>query len=417
MGDMKWVIFTIIFLVIPHAAVAQEISLSAALDQVQEQNEDWQIVAERIEQSRTLRREALAALLPQATASGSTTYNGQEVQFGDSVVRRQIDWSAGASATVTLFDATAYPLLTQASRNLELTELSGEWQRQTILFEVESTYFLLAAAQRDAEIAAKTVELREAYVERATALEAAGIALPLDVARAKSQHLEAKQFLLEAIARVGNQADALAVLLAQEPDGELRAESQPESPPPPPESANVPKQRSDLAAQRVTIEASEALESSRWWAFAPRLDLRSDLRFGPPSFTAPDGVTWSITLAATWLLYDGGARYARIQAAQSQVREAELELRIAERRADAGLSEALRNWRAAFEAIDVAAEQAEVAQQAYDMVTARFDSGLVTSIEVTEASDELFRAESNLSAARLSADIAAARFRYLVPVD
>jgi len=47
------------------------------------------------------------------------------------------------------------------------------------------------------------------------------------------------------------------------------------------------------------------------------------------------------------------------------------------------------------------------------MTVARIESGLATSIEVTEASDQLFRAESSLSRARLGTDIAAARYRYL----
>jgi outer membrane protein TolC len=404
------------FLAIPSAVAAQEVSLDQALAAVEDSNEEWQIVAERIEQSRALRRETRAALLPQLRASGSTTYNGQQVEFGDRVVRRRVDWSAGGSASVTVFDPSVYPLVKQATKNVEVAELNGEWQRSTLRFEVEASFFELAAAQRDVEIAEKTVELRDAYVQRATALEASGVALPLDVARATAQKLEAEQAALEARATLGNRADALAVIMGREPSGELRAAAQATSATPPDKALDVPTARPDLEAERVSIDALNSLETSRWWSLAPRFDLQGDLRFGPPSFTAPDGVTWALTFSATWLLFDGGARYARIDGVQSQLREASLRLQLAERNADARMVEASRTWRTAYKAIGVADEQVEVARRAYEMTVARFESGLATSIEVTEASDQLFRAQSNSSRSRLNADLAAARARYLARV-
>ncbi len=399
-------------LLLPFAASGEELTLDAALEELEGSNEEWEVVAERIEQSRALRREVQAGLLPQIRASGSTTYNGEEVEFGDSVVRRRIDWSAAGSASVTVFDPSIYPLVSQASKNVEVAELTGEWQRRTLRFEVEAAFFELAAAQRDVQIAEQTVQLREAYVKRAKALEASGIALPLDVARATAQKLEAEQAALEASALLGNRADALAVILGRAPTGELRAATLRRELAPPESELDVPTRRPDLQSDRVAIDALQSLETSRWWTLAPRFDLQGDLRFGPPSFTSPDGVTWSVTFSATWLLYDGGARYARIDSVQSQLRESALLLQLAERSADAQVVEALRAWRTAYQAISVAEEQVAVARQAYDMTVARFESGLATSIEVTESSDQLFRAESNLSRARLNADLAAARARY-----
>lgn len=413
-GMKRAVIITFaIACLLPVAAAAQTVSLDETLAEVEAGNEDWAIVEERIEQSRQLRREALGRLLPQLSVRGSTTYNGQEVEFGDRVVRRRVDWSTGGTASVTLFDGTQYPLLAQAKKNIEVAELDGEWVRRTLQFEAESAYYSLVAAQRDVEIAEQTVGLRDAYVKRATALEASGVALPLDIARATVQKLEAEQLLLEANARVGNLADSLAVLLGRAPNGELRAQKLARDLPFPPADSEVPEQRVDLQADRLFIDSLESLEASRWWSVAPRVDLQGNLGFGPPSFTAPDGVSWSLTLSATWLLYDGGSRYARIKQARSQIRESQLRLQQTVRRADAQSAEALRTWRTAHQAVDVAQQQVEVAKQAYDMTVARFDSGLATSIEVTESSDQLFRAELAFSTARLSVDIASARFRYL----
>ena len=410
---MRSIVLVLVLIVLPRLAVAEEIELSQALDELETSNEDWEILAERIVQAQTLRREARARLLPQLNAGASVSYNGEEVAIGDRIVRREVDWAVTGSASVTVFDGTAYPLLAQAGHNVRVIELDAEWQRRTLQFEVQRAYFELAAAQRDLELAERTVGLRQAYVDRATALEASGVALQLDVARAMVQKLEAEQFVLESRTRVRVSANTLAVLLGRDPDSSLRATEPGMSPAPPTQASTQLTERADLEAGLRMIDAEESLKTSRWWSLAPRFDLRGDGRYGPPSFTTPDGVTWSITFAATWLLYDGGARYARIRAAESRVREAELRQTQRERFAKAGVVDSLQRWQTAFEGITVAQQQTEVARQAYEMTVARFESGLATSIEVTEAADQMFRAESALSAARLNADVAAASYSYL----
>ena len=408
---MKWMI-VLCSVLFSTSAFAQELTLTQTLEKLEESNEEWEAVEVRIERSRALRRQALSSLLPQLSVGASTTYNGNEVEFGGRVVRRRIDWGAGGTGRLTLFDASQYPLVSAAKKRIEVTEAQGAWTRRSLRYEVEATFYELAAAQRDVEISQQTIALRKAYVERAEALEGAGVALPLDVARARAQLFEAEQLLLEAGARLGNTADALAVLIGLDPAGSVRAAARDE-PPAPPQKGGAAGERLDLEARRLEIEALDSVETSRWWSLAPTFAVQGNVNAGPPSFTSPDVVTWSVTLSAAWLLYDGGARYARIDVANADLREASLLLSRAEREAQAELKAALRNWRAAFEAVAVAVQQVEVAQQAYDMTAARFDSGLATSIEVVEASDTLFRAQSGLSSARLSADIAAARWRYL----
>lgn len=407
-----FVILSVVALTTPAAVSAQEITLETALEEALGANEDFAILAERVVQARTATREARAALLPQLSAGASTSYTGQEVVVSDRVVQREIDWGITGSATLTLFNGAAYPLVAQAKRSLEATEFEAQWQGRALTFEVESAYYRLAAAQRALTIATATVELRQAYADQATALEASGIALPLDVARATVQLLEAQQAVLEAETNVGVSANALAVMLGREPTGQLRAA--PTAPSDgPPDGGELNRERADLLANAQRVDAARALRSSRWWALAPTLGVGSNLRYGPPSFSSPRGLGWSVTLSLTWLLYDGGARYARIEAAESMLRETELRQQQLERYAVAGVQDALRQWQTAHRAIEVAQQQSEVARQAYDMTVARFQSGLATSIEVTESSDQLFRAESALSAAQLADDVAAARYRHL----
>ena len=135
---------------------------------------------------------------------------------------------------------------------------------------------------------------------------------------------------------------------------------------------------------------------------------------GPESaFNRPDGYRLSLTLSATWVLYDGGARYARLDRLESQVREQQLEYERSLRQASAGISRARRNWSSAVSAVDVAEQQVEAAQETYENARARFENGLANSLEVIDASQSLFQAKVSLNQRILDARTAAAEYRYL----
>ncbi len=398
------------------AAVAQGVTLDAALDEALKSNEDYQIVEARIRRSAALRREALAGLLPQLSAQGNLTMNAEEVQFGDNdpVVPR-FDWGASARASIVLFDGSLYPGYSAAKRVEESRFEEGKWVRHGLKYEVEQAFFSLIAAQSELEVAERTIELRSAYYERADALAKQGIALPLDAARARTQLLEAQQGKIVATARLQNAADSLAVLLGRTTDGTLRASSSETMRSAPPGSV-AQQYRPDLAAEGLLIEAVESRESAVWWSLAPALELVGNARFGPASFSAPDGVAASISLQLSWLLYDGGARYARAEALNAEADELDWALKRLKRDATAEQTRTLRNWKAAYEAIALAEEKLKVAGEAYELASGRFEAGLATSIEVTQASDDLVNAELDLVTARLGADLAKSSHAYVVGV-
>ncbi|MFU8804033.1 MAG: TolC family protein [Bradymonadaceae bacterium] len=395
---------------------AVQIELFEALERVQTHNEDWEIARLQIDRSRAARREALAALLPQLSVSGSVTRNlGDEVAIEGRVIRQQYDWGVSALASVTLFDGPRYPQLAQADSMIELAEAETRWRHHILTLEAEQAFYTLAATQREVEIAQVAVELRDAYLQQAQALLEAGMAISLDVARARTQVLEARQVLLEAEAARGNASDSLSVLLGYEPTTRLRAQLAEFEELEAPTDAVLTElpERDDFIAQQRLIDASYHARRAIWWGILPRVDFRLTGTQGPASLFNPEGRNVAATVAFSWLLYDGGARYARMDAAQAQILERELALDRNVRMASAEMTRALREWQTAVEAIDVAQDQIETAMEAYEITRARFDSGLATSLEVTDASQALFRAELGLNQVRLRARLAESRYRYL----
>lgn len=394
---------------------ATELSLDQALERTRAHNEEWEITEERIRQSRAVRRQARAELMPSLVADGSVTAYGREIEFNGNTVQPRFDWRVSGTASIVVFDGTKYPLVSRAGELLEATEAQAKWQRRTIEFETTTAYFVLAAAQEQVAIAEKTIELRERELERAEALLDAGIAVKLDVTRARTNLLDARQSLVAARAQLGNASDSLAVVLGDQPGSNLRAELGADDVRMPPEQVDVSlERRADFDATQRRIEAARLEEQSIWWSLFPTVDLSANGVVGPPTtFGRPDGYRLSLTLNATWVLYNGGARYARLDQAESRVREQQLEYERSLREANAGISRALRDWEAAVSAVDVARQQVDAAQETYDNAVARFESGLANSLEVNDASQQLFQAKVLLNQRILDARTAAAEFDYL----
>lgn len=397
-------------------AGAETVTLDEVLQEVPERHETREITEMDIRQSQAMRRQALGALLPQLNANADLTrQGGEEVELGEQTIRRRYDWGVNLTTSLTLFDGPAYFDYWEADALLDVTEASAQWERHLLELDAERSFYALASAQREVEIAEAAIEWRRDYLEEAQARRDAGMAIEVDVSRARAEVLEAEQALLEAEATLGNAADALATLMGRSPESQLRADVDPGTleTDPPQQRTPITEERADFDARRSSVEAAELGRRGIWWSLAPRLSINVNTRWGETSAFEPDYFNWSASLSASWALYDGGARYARADAAQAEVRQQELELERELRDANHQLVEALRNWRSASAAVDVAEEQLEVAETTYEQILARFEQGLVSSLEVSDASQELLNAELSLNQVRLQARLAEVQYRYL----
>ena len=396
------------------AAATGPLTLERLLTQVEQRHETPAIARQRVARSRAARREALAALLPQVSVSAMGRRNNQEVLLGDRVVRQLYAWDAGARAAMVLFDGSRYPLLGQAEARMEIARLEQVWAIASLRQEATVAFFAVAAAQREVAIAQQTLGLRRAWLERVAARAKAGLALSLDVDRARVQRLQAEQMVLEASARAGDAADMLAGLLG-EPTGRIPAIVAPPTVPAPPTEgpALLAAGRADLRAGELAITATQKGADSTWWRALPRLEVVTDAALGPESFSSPDGFQWSISLIANWQVWDGGARSAQLAAGHAEVREQRLALQRATRLAGMELRNALRAWRARFAALQVARQSRQLAEGVHDQVAARFERGLATSFEVSEAADGRDRSRLEQNRAALAVQIAAIRHVFL----
>jgi outer membrane protein TolC len=125
---------------------------------------------------------------------------------------------------------------------------------------------------------------------------------------------------------------------------------------------------------------------------------------GAPIFCQNNG--WypdrSFGVQLSWNIFDGLRTKGNVAQAQAQARIADLQLDDTQRRAETMRAEARAEYVRAQAAFDTQRQNVAEAQEAYSIASLRFDRGLSTLLEVTDAQNALFTAQVN--AARAGVD-------------
>jgi outer membrane protein len=103
---------------------------------------------------------------------------------------------------------------------------------------------------------------------------------------------------------------------------------------------------------------------------------------------------WFAGVQATWTLFDGGVRRARIASKISEAEQARIEERHAEEQIRLAVHGALLDYESQKSALASARKAAELARESLNLATKRFAAGAGTSLEVLDANVALTAAET-----------------------
>jgi outer membrane protein len=355
--------------------------------------------------------QAMAPLLPQITGSASSTRSrstvlptGQTIGGSPTTVTR--DWGDTFQAQVALsqllFDFGKNLAATDAAKKLAAVALEDvELQRQLIALAVKEAYTNILFAQRLIRVNQQAVERAELNLKSARGFFEVGTRPKSDVARAEVDVANARVDLIRArnaerLARValntamGIDLDIPTQIqdnLIYEPvmldRTEIRAEAQ--------------RQRPELRQARLIVEAAEASERQAFRNFFP--DITGSGTYGG---TRPElSEVWSLTLSLSWTFYDGGGRIARyretkalLEASKARARSQDLDVARDVEQTQITVEESQERLQAQQTAVASAQENFRLAQ-------GRFDAGVGTILELTDAQLALTQAQ-NLEAQSLA---------------
>ncbi|HEU4369732.1 MAG TPA: TolC family protein [Methylomirabilota bacterium] len=389
-------------------ALSLEEAVAIALEtqpQIQARLYDYMAAAHRVDQ-------AFSALLPQLTGSW-TAARAQNVGVtsGSPTITGFADNSrARVTLSQVLFDFGKTFASTEAARRLaEFAQEDVELQRQLITLTVKESFININFARRLIRVQEQAVERADLNLRSARGFFEVGTRPKSDVARAEVDVANARVDLIRArnaerLARVAlNTAMGIAADTPTEVQDNLVYQAM-----------TIDRgqllgqalaQRPEYKQARLRVSEAEARARRAVRDFFPDINGVGSYGGARSDFSE----VWELRLELSWSIFDGGNRLARfretkvlIDAAQARVKATELDISREVEQAQLNVSEAQERIGAAQTAVASAQENFRLAQ-------GRFDAGVGTILELTDA--QLFLTQAQNTEAQALADyrIAVAR--------
>lgn len=391
----------------------QPISLSQALELAKRNNNDLQVSVLRLEQSKSVLREAQAALFPSVDLSADVTNSrnvGTTLQFDQA---RNTNPLVGDPPSNTTLSGTAqikYDIYTSGRRNgaiqeaeerIRVQELDVERQSEEIRLNVSRAYYDLQQTDENVRISQSAVENAQASLKDAMALEKAGVGTRFDVLRSQVNLANSQQDLTNAISQQQIARRKLAPLLnlpqsvsisAGDPVKLAGLWQHPLEQSIVTAYQNRPELQQNLAQRKIgEAQIKQALSSS-----GPQVSLvgRYNLldQFDDQT-SVSDG--YSLGLQASINLYSGGAGTARAAQAKTSIAIAETQFSEQRNQIRFQVEQAYSTQASSLENVQTSNVALEQAKESLRLARLRFQAGVGTQSDVINALNDLTRSEGN----------------------
>jgi outer membrane protein len=287
-----------------------------------------------------------------------------------------------------------------------------------ILLQVDRLYFSALRAQAVLGVAKETVQTRQLLVDQVTALADSKLKSTLDVSFAKVNLADAQLLLIKAQNDVQATFTQLSTALGYRDRQEFQLVDEPVPPPPAPEASPLAesalKNRPELSSLRLEEESAEAFARAE-----------KDLRLPTVSSLFAAGVTPAHASNLTdhyaaagvninFPIFNGHLFSARRAEAELKAKAALESVRDEENKIVRDVRLALLNANTAFQRLELTAELLNHSTQALDLAQSRYNLGLGSIIELSQAQLNHTAAQIEQSSARYDYQILHATLEYEV---
>jgi outer membrane protein TolC len=339
--------------------------------------------------------QALAPLLPQFSAA-VTTSRSQTTTLSTSVtgvttpisVGREFEQTLAMNVTMSqlLFDFGKNAASVEASRKLADVAMEDvELQRQLITQSVKQAYTNINFAQRLIRVNQQALQRAELNLRSARGFFEVGTRPKSDVTRAEVDVANARVDVIRArnaerIARVAlnvamgldaNTPTQVLDSLVYQPSNMDRVRLM----------DTALKQRPESRQARLRAEAAEAQMKRTFRDFFP--DITGSATFGGIRTTLDEA--WSMSLSLSWSIFDGGNRIARYKEAKANLDAAQARAKATELDIQRDVEQTQITVNEAEERIQAAQKAVQSAQENFRLAQGRFDAGVGTILELTDA--------------------------------
>ncbi len=270
-----------------------------------------------------------------------------------------------------------------------------------ITAETARAYWSAMRAKSEADLAAESVKLSDETVSLANARKDKGLVTGSDVRRANLDLAEARETLLEAqsayrsavlqlVAAIGIPLDTSVELTDQpvyRPDSETLEEA----------LEKAFRSRSELAVADLGVQNLRWNERAVAAQALPTLGVFADAGAVTvaPTPTGDNNIVSTPTYTAgfqfTVPILDGGRRASQSAEIESQIRQADIRRKAMRRQIEVQVRLAFESLQAAAREVDLAKQKTSLAEADSEETRARYDAGEASGVELTEAQARTFR--------------------------
>lgn len=391
---------------LPWWQVFQDPQLQELIRTALRQNYDLQIATERINAARAQLGITRSSQFPQV--EGIADFSGGKSGTFQSK-SNFLNLAADAAFQLDLFGQLRRA--TEAARaQLLATEDVQKTVILTLVSDVASDYFALLQLDLQLQITQGTVQSQENAVKLTNLRLSHGVATRLDVLQAKQVLDSANAQIPDLERQIGQEENAISILLGNYPQGVARGRPLVEQPLPPEVPPGLPssllERRPDIRQAEQNLIAANAAIGVAKAAFFPQISLTASGGgvFGRSSLfsslmSSQTGV-WAYGAQAAQPIFTGGALRGNLRLAESQHQQELIAYKQAIQLAFRDVSNALIGYQKYHQ---VRVEQQVTVKDLQDTVStslSRYRGGITTYLEVLDGQRSLFGAELTLAQAR-----------------
>jgi outer membrane protein len=339
------------------------------------------------------------------TAAGAS--DGSRIAAGglnNPIIYNRLATGIGVSQMVTDFGRTSN-LVAGAGLHAKAADQNTETTRAQTVLEVDRAYYGVLKAQNVLKVAEQTVKARQLVVDQVTALAQSKLRSDLDVSFAKVNLSEAQLMLASAQNDVKSSRAQLSAAmgfsteqyyrLADEPMPGILAEDAETL------VREAMRQRPELAASRLEQDSAERYAKAERALSFPTLSMVGAVGYVPGTTTAalPTGYG-AAGLNVTVPVFNGGLFTARRREAEMRARAAGQDVQNLQNEVARDVRVAFLEAETAYERVGLTARMLDQARLALDLAQARYDIGLGSIVELSQAQLNATSAEIGAVSAR-----------------
>jgi outer membrane protein TolC len=328
--------------------------------------------------------------------------------FGDLPFGQEHGYTAQIAATQTLYAGGRVGAALKIAKEYRAQSRLGYAEQTAELeFKVKSAYYRAALAQELEGIAQAAVDQAQRFLDEERLRRRAGSVSELEVLRAEVSLENLRPQLVQA-----RNASELAMLdlkrlvnvpLTQPVRLTTALEAPDTTNAAPPELQIAERPAVGVAERQVAIKEKQV--SVAKGAFLPSVDLQ--VRYGrqifPPGTFNFGGADWRKDFAATIgvkiPLFNGFRTSAQVQQARVELEQSRLQLTQLREAVQLEYEQARGERARAVSSIEARRRTVEQAQRVYDLTVMRYEKGLATQLEASDARLALLQARTNLAQA------------------